>query len=138
MLFRSGAKCGFISVLIYLLIGSIGLPVFAGFSGGLGVLLGPTGGFLIGFPLIALVPGYIKEKSNSNVALTIALILGLFLDYVVGTLYFANLTGSTIKDSLLMCVAPFIVIDFIKLALAYIVGIAVSKRLPSSMTLANS
>ena len=61
-----GSKCGFISTLIYLILGAIGMPVFANFAGGISVLFGPTGGFLLGYPLMAFIIGYAKEKFNSN------------------------------------------------------------------------
>ena len=59
-----GSKCAFISTLIYLILGGIGVPVFAQFSAGIGVLFGPTGGYLLAYPLMAFIIGYIKEKSN--------------------------------------------------------------------------
>ncbi len=57
-----GKRLGFISQIIYVLLGTIGLPVFAQFSGGIGIILGPTGGFILSFPIIAFVVGYFSEK----------------------------------------------------------------------------
>lgn len=132
-----GSKCGFISILIYLLIGSIGIPVFANFSGGVAVLFGPTGGYLLGLPIMAFIIGYIREKSSSPFIVIIGMLLGLILDYTTGTLIFATITGNTIYQSIIYCVVPFIVLDLMKIVLAYIVGSTVSKRVSSLLKLSN-
>lgn len=128
-----GSKCGFISILIYILIGAMGVPVFAGFKGGLSALLGPTGGFILGFPIMVWIIGYVKEKFNSPMLTVISLVLGLFIDYITGTILFSLITGNTIINSIMLCVIPFIIVDFIKLGLAYIVGTTISKRVSSSL-----
>ena len=132
-----GSKCGFISILIYLLLGAIGIPVFANFSGGAAVLLGPTGGYLLGFPIMSFIIGYIKEKTASKIVVILGMMLGLILDYTTGTLIFSILTGNTIYQSIIYCVAPFIITDLIKIGFAYIIGSSVSKRVSSSLHLAN-
>ncbi len=132
-----GSKCGFISILIYLLIGSIGIPVFANFSGGAAVLFGPTGGYLLGLPIMSFIIGYIREKSSSPFIVIIGMLLGLILDYTTGTLMFATITGNTIYQSIIYCVVPFIVLDLMKIVLAYIVGSTVSKRVSSLLKLSN-
>lgn len=131
-----GAKCGFISTLIYLILGGIGVPVFAQFSAGIGVLFGPTGGYLLGYPIMAFIIGFIKEKFNSNILTAIGMICGLLVVYALGTVMFSVVTGNTIMNSLLYCVVPFIAVDLLKLVLAYIVGESVSKRVYSSLHLA--
>ena len=128
-----GAKLGTISVLIYLLIGGIGIPVFAQFSGGIGVLFGPTGGYLLGLPLMVYIIGFSKDKFSHNTVIFLSLILGLISVYITGTLMFAAITGNTIYQSILYCVLPFILVDLIKLALAFIIGSTVSKRVYSSL-----
>lgn len=128
-----GSKCGFISILIYILIGAMGVPVFAGFKGGLSALLGHTGGFILGFPIMVWIIGYVKEKFNSPMLTVISLVLGLFIDYITGTILFSLITGNTIINSIMLCVIPFIIVDFIKLGLAYIVGTTISKRVSSSL-----
>ena len=119
-----GSKCAFISTLIYLILGGIGVPVFAQFSAGIGVLFGPTGGYLLAYPLMAFIIGYIKEKSNSSILTAL------------GTVMFSLVTGNTIINSLLYCVVPFVAVDLLKLVLAYIIGETVSKRLYSTLNLA--
>lgn len=128
-----GFRLGAISVLIYLLIGSIGIPVFSQFSGGLGVLFGPTGGYLIGLIPMVYIVGFAKEKSSSPIIIFLSLIIGLISSYITGTLMFSAITGNTIYQSILYCVAPFIFVDLIKLALAYIIGSSVSRRVSSTL-----
>lgn len=131
-----GSKCGFISTLIYLILGAIGIPVFANFAGGISVLFGPTGGFLLGYPLMAFIIGYAKEKFNSNFITSISMILGLAIVYTLGTIMFSFITGNTILQSLIYCVVPFIAVDILKLILAYIIGETVCKRVFSSLNIA--
>ena len=128
-----GSKCGFISTLIYLILGAIGMPVFANFAGGISVLFGPTGGFLLGYPLMAFIIGYAKEKFNSNFITSISMILGLAIVYTLGTIMFSFIT---ILQSLIYCVVPFIAVDILKLILAYIIGETVCKRVFSSLNIA--
>ena len=111
----------------YLLLGAIGLPVFAGFTGGFGILLGPTGGFLVGFfigsLLVTLLHGAIKPRltsKRSSLVLDIFSILVVILIYdVLGMLWFMHITGSTLATSLTLSVFPFIVPDIIKAVAAF-------------------
>lgn len=127
-----GSKLGAVSVLIYLLLGAIGLPVFANFAGGVNVLLGPTGGYLLASPLMAYIVGYTREKSSFPITIFLGLVLGLTITYIIGTLMFSKITGNTIYQSILYCIIPFIPTDIIKLILAYVIGSTVSKRISSS------
>ena len=119
-----GVKCGTLSVLVYLLLGAVGLPVFAGFKGGVGVLFGVTGGYLIGFLLTALAVGIItKHFGRSLPVLIAAMVLGLILCYAFGSLWFLTLytknTGPiTVGGVLGMCVLPFLPVDGVKILLA--------------------
>ena len=128
-----GCKLSTISVLIYLLLGCIGIPVFAQFSGGIGVLFGPTGGYLLGLPLMTYIIGLAKDKSLSNIAIFLSLILGLIVVYITGTLMFSSITGNTIYQSILYCVVPFVLVDLIKLILSYIIGTTILKKIPSNL-----
>lgn len=130
-----GSKLGTISVLIYLLLGIIGLPVFSKFTGGINVLLGPTGGYLLAAPLMAYIVGYTKEKSSFPIIIFLGLALGLITTYLIGTIMFSKITGNTVYQSILYCVIPFIPTDIIKLILAYVIGSSVSKRISSSFCL---
>ena len=123
-----GSKRGFVAILIYVLLGAIGLPVFAQMSGGLGVLLGPTGGFLLGCPFMAFVIGYVSERTSSKLYILLSMVLGLGVVYTTGTIMYSVVTNSTIGQSIMYCVVPFVVVDLIKLFLATSVGVLVSKR----------
>lgn len=119
-----GGKRGTIAVMLYLLIGAIGIPVFSGFKGGIGALSGPTGGYLIGFIGTALVMWAITAHSGfSKKTLLISMITGLLICYLFGTLWFMiiyNRTQGTISlmGTLSACVFPFILPDCIKMAVS--------------------
>ena len=119
-----GLKCGTASVIVYLLLGAVGLPVFAGFKGGLGSLVGVTGGYLLGFVFSALAVGLItKFFGRSLPVLVLAMVAGLALCYAFGSAWFQVLyiqskgpitTGAVLS----MCVIPYLLPDAIKIALA--------------------
>lgn len=117
------ALCGYIlnkkysvaSVLTYLIIGCIGLPVFSGFQGGFGILIGKTGGFLIGF-----MPFVFLCSLASRKALRILLgIIGLLVCHIFGILWFAYITGIDIRESILLVSLPYLIKDILSLLLAY-------------------
>lgn len=120
-----GGKRGSLAVFVYILLGALGLPVFAGFAGGAGTLLGSTGGYILGFLLQALVMWGMEILWGRNCwwKLGISMLLGLIVCYAAGTLWFmvvyARTTGPVGAVTVLgWCVIPFIVPDLIKLALA--------------------
>ena len=108
-----------ISVLLYILIGIIGIPVFAKFQSGVGVIAGPTGGYILGFILMTLVPLIIKNKIAAG-------IVGLIICYLFGSVWFLLFNQSNITSIwkvLTICVFPFIIPDAAKLAIAYVLSI---------------
>ena len=119
-----GGRNGTIAIAVYLLLGSIGIPVFSEFKGGFGVLIGMTGGYLVGMLLIGLVYWLITKLLKPSVwTELIAFAIGLILCYAFGTLWFSTLNGEkSFYASLAVCVVPFILPDILKLALAYFVG----------------
>lgn len=123
-----GKRLGFISQIIYVLLGTIGLPVFAQFSGGIGIILGPTGGFILSFPIIAFVVGYFSEKFKSTIGIMFGMICSLLISYIIGTLQFCIVTNSDFIKGFTICVAPFIIVDIIKLSLATLVGKSILRR----------
>ena len=126
-----GARKGAISMLIYVLLGAAGLPVFAGFVGGAQTLVGPTCGFLISFPIMAFLIGLgFGESWCSNAVKAAFLILGTAANYLVGTIMFALLMDSGLGYAFTVCVLPFIPTAVIKAALAWVVGARVKKIIP--------
>ena len=130
-----GGRRGTAAILVYLLLGALGVPVFAGFSGGIGILFGTTGGYLLGFILMGLVYwlGERLSMDSRNIRI-ISMILGLLLCYAFGTAWFmfvyARQTGAiALGTALAWCVVPFILPDLAKLALALMVGKRVRKAL---------
>lgn len=119
-----GGKQGTISTAVYVLLGAVGLPVFAGFQGGIGVILSPLGGFILGF--IAMGFAYLlitKHFGNKGCVQIIALVTGLVICYTIGTIWYTLFSkGTDFPTALTTCVLPFIVPDLIKLWLAIIVA----------------
>lgn len=128
VLLSLGGERGTLATLVYVLLGAVGVPVFAGFSGGIGVLLGSTGGYIIGFLFTGII--YIiftRFISKKLVVKIIALVLGLAVCYAFGTAWFMNVYIKTSGEVGLLtvlgwCVFPFIIPDLIKLALAVVIA----------------
>lgn len=126
-----GAKFSTYSTVIYLLLGAIGVPVLANFSAGLDKFVGPTGGFLISFPIMAFIIGYGAEhKDMFKGAFVVFLILGTVANYVVGVAMFCALTQNSVATGISACVLPFIPTAIIKAIVASEVGFIIRKRLP--------
>lgn len=123
-----GSRNGGLSILIYLLAGLVGIPVFANFSGGFPCLLGPTGGFLISFPFMAFLIGLGAER-GSKVSFVIFLILGTLSNYVIGLVFFCILMQSSVEAGMASCVIPFIPTAILKAVLASAAGLQIKRRL---------
>ena len=121
-----GGKRGSMAVLVYILLGAAGIPVFSGFTGGIGRLLGSTGGYIVGFLASALVMWALeKVMGRKTWALAIQMVLGLIVCYAIGTVWFMVVYSGTSGAVGLMtvlgwCVIPFIIPDLIKIALALV------------------
>ena len=125
-----GPKFGTLSVAVYLCIGLIGVPVFSGYGAGLAKLAGPTGGYLVGYLLLALIGGLFIEKSNGNPAVSgIGLVLGDAACYVLGTAWFVFQMQCELGYALSVCVYPFIALDLAKIVVSCVVGALLRKRL---------
>ncbi len=121
-----GGKRGCASILAYLLLGAVGLPVFSGFQGGLSALFSPTGGYLWGFWLGGLLYWLLTEK---NAHPLFALICAIAISYLCGTWFYAYgyLGGKqSLGAAFFQCIAPFLAPDALKVGLAWIL----SKKLP--------
>lgn len=121
--FLLGMKGSLISVAAYLVLGAVGLPVFSGYSGGLAKLTGPTGGYLVGFLFIALIAGFVAQRSKANVWFTgLALIVATAVLYFFGTVWFVIMMNCEIGYALGVCVYPFLVFDLAKIVIACLLG----------------
>lgn len=124
------AKRGTISYILYLLIGLAGVPVFSGFTSGPAKLLGPTGGYLIGFIFMAFITGlttdhYFKHKTIC----IIGMFLGTIVCYCLGTLWLSFSISISFSKALTIGVLPFLIVDFIKIILAAFIGSSLKERL---------
>lgn len=122
-IFVLGMKNGTISFIIYLLLGAVGVPVFSSFRGGLQVLAGPTGGYLIGFIFLALIMGFALDHFDRKLIPTIiGMIIGMVVCYAFGTVWLAKLLSLSFKEGLMMGVIPYLAGDVAKIIIAAIVG----------------
>ena len=144
-----GGRNGTLSVLIYLLLGAVGVPVFSGFGAGIGYLAGPTGGYLVGFVVCGLFywavsairngAGFTVEKSDSALKKLFGsdfwvLLIGLGLLYLFGTAWFVFVKGRAgspmgFVSAAMVCVVPYIIPDVLKLLLANFVASRVKKAI---------
>ena len=119
-----------LSVLLYLLLGAIGLPVFSG-GNGLHAFIGPTGGFLLFFPLRALVTSLIANRKKSLIQIFIANFLGEVVLFIGGAIGFIIFTHSPIPTTLQLVVLPFVLPDLIKITLTTLFSLLLLKALQS-------
>lgn len=124
-----GTKYATYSYMIYYLLGLVGLPVFSGFTGGFGKAFGPTGGCLIGFFFMTVISGIFVSKFNNKIMQFAGMIIGTVVVYILAVLWFSFVMKTSLLESFMVCVAPFIIIDLIKMILAMYVGSAIRKRI---------
>ncbi len=140
-----GSKKGTASVLIYLLIGMVGVPVFSNFTGGAAKLAGPTGGYLIGYLPCAFLVGFLAEREfkaikNLNgvaknafelIHSALAMVLGTVLCYLFGTAWFMYQMSETytVAQALAICVVPYLAFDTVKIVLATAIAVPIRKLL---------
>ncbi len=110
-----GAQLGTLSVLIYLVLGWVGLPVFAGYSSGFTCLFGPTGGYMIGYLFLAFLTGFLYKKKTSY--LVGSILVGELVLYLLGTIWFMFVAQTSLVSALTICVLPFIPGDIAKIVL---------------------
>ena len=100
-----------------------GLPVFSGYTGGIAKLAGPTGGYLVGFILLALISGIVLEKTNRNIVWSfVGMVAGTAIAYLFGTVWFVIQAQCTVGYALSVCVMPFIPFDLLKMVIAIALG----------------
>ena len=139
--FLLGTKWSAISCLIYLALGAVGLPVFSGYTGGIAKLLGPTGGYIIGFVFTAIIAGAFLGFADKHfpgkkgiIFVFFGMLIALLATYAFGTIWFTIWSGTTFGYALTVCVIPFIPVDIIKLVIATILGRAVRSRLTKAFS----
>ena len=125
-----GKRRGTLSCMIYLFIGLMGVPVFSGFSAGPGKLLGPTGGYLIGYLFMAWLCGLFAEKWPHKALLQfVGMVLGTLACYVLGTIWLSFQADLSFQAALAAGVLPFIPGDLVKIIISMIVGKQIRRRL---------
>ncbi len=117
-------RAALFSVVLYILIGLCGMPVFSGYAGGPAKLFGPTGGFIIGYLPMVWIAGFFVDryKLKKWYMQFLGMSLGLLACYACGTLWFCALSGSTLWESLCVCVFPFVAFDATKMVAAFFTG----------------
>ena len=125
-----GGKRGTFAVIVYILIGMVGLPVFTAMRGGVAVLFGATGGYIIGYIPLALLTGVFSDmKVKFNWTIPVGMVLGTAALYTFGTAWYMIMSGSTLAAALAACVVPFLLFDSIKMVLATMLAIPLRARL---------
>ena len=118
-----GSRWALASVAVYLLTGALGLPVFAGGMGGIGRLVGPTGGYLIGYLPAVFIVGYLSEKAAARIGYDVlAMICGTLVLYACGATWLKILTGMTWTKTLAVGMVPFLIGDAVKIAAAALIA----------------
>lgn len=128
-----GGKRGTLAILIFILLGAVGIPVFSGFTGGLGILFGTTGGYIIGFIFSGLVMWAMEKLIGRKTwALALAMVLAMIVYFTFGTAWFMAVYGRTVgpiglSTVLGWCVLPFVIPDILKMMLALMLSGRLSK-----------
>jgi len=132
-LYALGMKNGTYGYIIYLLIGLTGVPVFSNFSGGIGKLLGPTGGYLIGMIFTAVIAGlFIDRFLNKKILCFLGMVIGALVYYLFGSAWLSYQGHMSIAQSLSVGVIPFIPGDLAKILIVALIGPKIRKRLTES------
>ena len=132
-----GGKRGTVAVAVYLLLGAIGVPVFAGFQGGIGALLGTTGGYLLGFLLTALIEWGMEARFGSKTGVfLLSAVLGMLVCYAFGTAWYLVVYARTkgaisLATALGWCVVPFLIPDAVTIALAVLLRGRLKRHIPA-------
>lgn len=129
-LYTLGMKKGTVSYIVYMLVGFVGIPVFSGFTGGPSKLLGPTGGYLIGFIFMAVITGFFIDTFFDKWYLCfIGMVLGTIVCCTFGTIWLSYQTHISASAAIAMGVIPFIPGDLAKMLIAILIGPQIRRRL---------
>lgn len=121
-----------LSVAVFILLGTAGIPVFAGFCGGPGVILGYTGGYIMGYlPAVTVISILLHKFGKTPLSLSLSMSAGLLITYLCGTAWYVVVSNSatTVWTALTVCVFPFIVGDILKIAISVILCRRLEKTL---------
>ena len=129
LLYACGARRATGALCVYIALGACVLPVFSGFGGGLFKLLGPTGGYILGFVPMALLAGAALRRSTRRSVHLAGMAAGMLACYALGTAWFCLSTGTPLVSALGACVFPFVPIDAAKMALCALLGPEIARRL---------
>lgn len=128
-----GWRRGTVAVLVYVLLGAAGMPVLAGFTGGVGRILGPTGGYILGYlPLAAISGLFVERWWDSRPLQLVGMMLGNVVLYGFGTAWYCVQTETTLLGALAVCVLPFLPGDLMKMAAALGTGPVIRRRLEAA------
>lgn len=125
-----GSRNGMISQVLYIAAGAIGLPVFAGYSFGFAKLIGPTGGYLLAFPVAAYVVGYLIEKKSATWMIALSMFIGTLIILLSGSLFLSIFLNGDLNNALFSGAIIFSIWDVIKLSAAISIYKAFSKKYP--------
>ncbi len=121
------------AILLYVALGAVGMPVFAGFSGGAHVLSGPTGGYLFGYVPMAAVICSFYGKKRTVWRMVCGMLLGLFMCYILGVLWYAMTADVSFLAAICVGVLPFLPFDAVKLVAAGALAIVLGRRVDKIM-----
>ena len=117
-----GWESGTISVVVYVLLGFAGAPVFTGFTGGAVKVMGPTGGYIIGYIFLAVIEGAFVEGARGSTMIFVGMLLGTVVLYIFGTFWLMKQSGITLVAAFFTGVVPFVIGDIVKMIVALFVG----------------
>lgn len=123
-----GARKGTAAVVIYILLGAVGLPVFSGFGAGFAKIMGVTGGYIIGYiPCVYIAGAVIDKFTSKRYAYPVAFVIGTAVLYAFGTAWFMAQSGNGLMYSISECVLPFLAGDALKIAAASVLSVQLRK-----------
>lgn len=125
-----GGFYGALSMVIYILLGVIGIPVFVGFQGGAGAIVGATGGFIVAYIFVSLFVGIgAKFFKDKMIFILLCLIISTALLYLLGALWYMQFSAASFYQAIIICVVPFIFGDIIKIFISVVLGLKLKKLL---------
>jgi len=135
----AGPYHGALSMLLYLVMGSLGLPVFSRFGAGLGHLLGPTGGYLLAFPIAAFINGLITSRRSYTpveeyLRVSVGMLAALAAIYIVGVTWLSTYLHRSFMDTFLIGGVPFIPLDILKMVVATPIAVRLRRELASQLS----